>query len=168
MTPDDWEPLEAMLRELPLRQPPETLDRRLAGLRAPRPRRPRRLVVGAALGAILALAAGLLVMIRVLEHQVPEPIVPAPQPAPLARVEPGPPPVRPPEIAPAAEPPVRIEQVWCTPLGKQVVMQNGDPPVLEERCQVTRRLCLIDEQQQVTTEWTVSGEQSRVVPLECN
>ena len=171
MSPDDLERLEALLRGLPLRQAPAGLDDRLAQTWAGRARRRKRLAAGVALAASLAIAAGLAAVLLVYRGGVRQP-VPPPEGTLLTDVRPVlPEPGRqPPQAAPSgpATPPVRIEQVWCTPLGSQVVMRDDAPPILEERRQVTRRLSWIDDRQHVKIQWIVSNEETVVVPLDYN
>mgnify|MGYP000573351176 CR=1 FL=1 len=164
--PEEFERLESLLRGLPLRQPPERLDRRLQSLWSSRPRRRRRLMLSA-LGAVLAMAAGLLAMVVLAPPDDRQRSLPLPE-EPLARVEPAPPsPSIPQPLEPSPQPSVQIEQVWFHPLDRRVLVRDEEPPVVEERCQVTRRVCWVDQSRGITVQWTIAGEETIVAPLEC-
>lgn len=173
MNHDERKQLESLLQALPLRRPSDRLDPRVGAVWGAGAVRWKRLGLGAAAAAVLAVAAGLLWMLA--WHGGP--------------VEPGPPyrATEPPSIAstlppalPGAEgrpsgtaaeqrfPPVRIEQVWSELKDEEVVPVDDAPPMRRVHHRVFRHVRWIDEPRDVRIEWTVPSEQVVLAPLEYN
>lgn len=124
------EPIETMLRNMPLARPSADLDRRVL---SSRPARPLVLRLGAAL-ALGAAAATILVVLATREQ--PGPALPGPRalasaPAPATGV------------APAANP-VCLEQNWST-IEYQGVLDSADQgPLRAYRQQTLQRMVILD------------------------
>jgi hypothetical protein len=172
MSNEQWEPLEELLRQLPLRQPSANLDERVRAAR-PQPRTwGRRAGLGAALAATVALAAGLVWIVfhgpggggsdgrpggsngravaSATQHPSAQYVV-AQQTT---------------ERTPPA--PIRIEQVWSTLAAAGVVTRGDEPPVQRLHQQVVRRVQWIDDREHVRIQWNMPSEQTVLVPLEYN
>jgi hypothetical protein len=141
---DDLRQIEDLLRALPLRRPPPSLDNRVGRLWHPPSRRrgPRR-GRWAAVAAAAAIAAALLV--AVWGPWGPEPS----------------------ETQKSATP-VTIERVWSRLASNEVVAVEGGAPVRRLQRQIVRHVQLIDEEHDVRIEWNIPSEQVIDVPLEYN
>jgi hypothetical protein len=181
MSPNEQDPLEALLRGLPLRPPSARLDRRLAELSdatpipaSPRPaRRRRRLAVGLATVVSLAAAAGIMLAVLTRRSDRPADAPSAPRDrGSLARSLP--PPAVPdlhgppqPAVEPSG-PSTHIERVWCVVTGSRVVMADQGPPMLSQQCEVIRQVHCLDDGGRVRIDWTIPGEETVAVPLGYN
>jgi hypothetical protein len=172
MIPDDQERLEAMLRGLPLRPPSVDLDDRLVRAWSRPARLRRRLAAGVAIAASLAMAASLLVLVVARRAGQP-PLSPVPgasteladtQPAPPAKGELGPQKV----AGSSTGQVVVIEREWVIPQESRVVTAGDAPPVLHERCQVVRDVRQVDAREHTSVQWTISSDETAVVPLDIN
>ena len=166
MNRDERKQLENLLRELPLHRPSDRLDSRVRAVRRRRPGSWNRLGRGVAAAAALAVAAGLLWMLawsrREVEPRRPQQPIEPPAIASSLPVSP--------ERDAGEEllPPVRIEQVWSTLNGEEVVQVDDAPPMRRVHHQVYRHVRWIDERRQVQIEWAVPTEQVVLAPLEYN
>lgn len=167
MIPDDLDPLESMLRGLPLRQPSEALDERLARTWDRRARRRKRLAAGLVAAASLAVAASL-VLALLIRFSGRGPVGPGkPENGPVVRT-PSIPSVPPQVASRPLEPSTRIEQVWCVVTGSKVETTGDGPPLLSEQCQVTRQVHYVADGGRVHVDWTIPGEETIAIPMDYN
>ena len=160
MNPDEIEQLEQSLRELPLRRPSPRLDERVMSVLGMKRSPWKRPALAAALLASAALAASLLLMLlRSPSEDGPAVARPVEQPPFSAPV---------PSSVGIGTLPVRIEQIWSTPVAKEVVMLDDSRPVHRIQHQVVRHVRWIDERHHVRIEWNIPSEQTVLVPLEYN
>ena len=173
MIPEEQDPLEALLRGLPLRPPPARLDQRLAQTwdeaspqATDRPARRRKRLAVRLAAALLVVAAGLMlaVLIRPTARRANVPTVPHERGA-IARSSPRP---TPPVAVRPRGPSTRIEQVWCVVTGTQVVTPDKGPPMLDQHCDVTREVHYVDDGGRVRMDWTIPGEETIAIPLDYN
>lgn len=173
MNRDEQQQLERLLQELPLRRPSDRLDSRVGPIRRAGAVFWKRLGLGAAVAAALAVAAGLLWILAWNGGPVePGPPYRATEPPSIASSLP--------PASPGAEgrpsgtageerfPPVRIEQVWSELKDEEVVPLDDAPPMRRVHHRVFRHVRWIDEPREVRIEWTVPSEQVVLAPLEYN
>ncbi len=161
MSSDKREPIEGLLRQLPLRRPSAGLDERVRAA-CTRPNWGRQAGWGAAVVAAAALAAGLACLL------FPGPAGDGDNGRAVARSSPPPPVVARAvdRLPPAA--PIRIEQVWSTVASKELVDRGDQPPVERLRQQVVRRVQWIDDRAHVSILWNMPSEHTVLVPLDYN
>jgi len=172
MSHEEFEPIESLLRSLPLRRPSPALDERIDAARPHSRLSGRRLRLASVVAAAAALAAGLLVVLfcRPGGNGRDEITGPADRPA-IAGTTPqqsgsG-------DHATAAQQnsrpaPIRIEQVGATAPAEEVVLRDDNPPMRRLRQQVVRHVRWIDRQRHIQIEWNIPSEQTILVPLEYN
>jgi hypothetical protein len=173
MNHDEQNQLERLLQTLPLRRPSDRLDPRVAAIWDAGAVRWKRLGLGAAAAAALAVAAGLLGILAwnvgLLEPGPPEPT--SERPSIASSLPPASPGAEGRASGSAAEdrfPPVRIEQVWSELKDEEVVPVDDAPPMRRVHQRVFRHVRWIDEPHEVRIEWTVPSEEVVLAPLEYN
>lgn len=169
MSNDVREPVEDVLRRLPLRQPSAGLDERVrAACPPPRDWR-RRAALGAALAATAVLAAGLAwFYFPGAAGDGSNRRDAGPNGRAVAHVSPTPPTVAQVNENTAASAPVRIEQVWSTVASTEVLARGNDTPVERVHQRVVRRVQWIDDREHVRIQWSMPSEHTVVVPLDYN
>ncbi len=164
MSDYEREPIEDVLRRLPLREPSAGLDERVRAA-CPLPGYlDRRAAVGAAVAAMAVLAAGLVWFH--FHGMAGDDNNGGPNGRTMASVSP-------PGGAEVAEStlaaaPVRIEQVWSKVASTEVLARGNQPPVERVHQRVMRRVQWIDDQEHVRIQWSVPSEHTVLVPLDYN
>ncbi len=140
---DDLERIEEMLREIPLRKPPESMDARV--LRGPRPRVIPWVALGGAVAAAIVLAAFLLP-----RPPVGEPLPPQETPGPAEQ----------------GFEPVSVEETVSRTSYEGLVIPDEKTPMRVFRRRVLERTWMLDQQSGYTVEMAVPREEIILINAE--
>ena len=142
MNQENWEPIEELLRGLPLRRPSPALDDRVLTARPKSVVASRRRKWAGLLTATATVAAGLLAVFLLWNRG-------GDQPEQAATPQPKPPAV-----------------VGASVATEEVVTANGGPAMRRVRQQIVREVRSLDRQHNATIEWR--SEQTEIVPWQYN